>query len=551
MNSLSSPSGSAVTNASLQEHQQRLANILQYIAMMHSSTFGSTETSESSSLFVRKRAVTEQIPPAFFYSEDSNVICTTETFQALYHEAPNDGDDDPLSEKKKKKMPFTFFGPTDGSPPLHTLASPSRKRPATGNDTQRTASQRPPCWLRLTRLSLAKRSHPDADSIANIHQAFQPIYNRCFEFIQQSTSGNAAESEAIWGLGHAYYVDTAGNVTVNGPLLEVPVEMELGPRDGAIYIRPKGHGGVTIQRDVLMALLQKRSHHASDTTLQQWLTRVTSELTVGSIAPAQPLTYTPMLQRMAMELSSQGVFQWSTDLDSTTSGDGSLRISEAWCIYIRPKPSSVLARDAHAFADRVLQSSSGIPPATWALTHGPGSWERFQQSQSSGGWSWYEGLSWATWMRSQFTPAKASSPSPPKIVLPLAASEAQSRIATLLLHQNCPAVVVEGPPGTGKSQTICNILAAYLSAGRRVLVTSKNASSLSVIRNRLPRLIQELCVDVSNSESNGVRQLQQTVERLSHRLTQPPSAMETDPRVDLQVGDASSLFARCEEALFS
>jgi Uncharacterized conserved protein (DUF2075) len=537
MNAPSSSPGAAITNASLQEHQQRLSNILQYIAMMHTSTFGSTENSEASSLFVRKRAVSDQTSPPFFYSEDSNVVCTTVTFRALYQEPSNE-------KKTKMKLPFTFFGPTEGSPSLSTPASPSRKRSASGNDPKsqkKTSTQesRPPCWLRLTRLSHAKQSHLEdedaaADSITNIQKAFQPIYNRCFEFIQQSTSGSSAESEAIWGLGHAYYVDTAGNVIVNGPLLEVPVEMELGPRDGAIYIRPKGHAGVTIQRDVLMALLLKRSNTASDTTLQQWLTRVTTELTVGSIAPAQPLTYTPILQRMAMELSPQGVFQWSSDPDRTTQGIGSLRVTEAWCIYIRPKPSSVLARDAHVFADRVLQSVSGIPPATWALTHGPGSWDRYQQSLSAGKWSWYDGRSWATWMRFHFTPSKAS-PSLPKIVLPLPSSEAQNRIATMLLHENCPAVVVEGPPGTGKSQTICNILAAYLSAGRRVLVTSKNASSLSVIRNRLPRLIQELCVDVSNSESNGVRQLQQTVERLSHRLAQPPSETETDPRVELQV----------------
>lgn len=514
--------------------------------MMHTSTFGSTgETSDASNLFVRKRTNAEQ-PPPFFYSEDGNVICTTETFRALYPEEPHDGANDPDWKKKKtKKLPFTFFGPTEGSSSssISTPASPSsRKRPTFDrNDVKRPTTSASPStsrpWLRLTRLSQGKRClSEDDDSISMVHQAFQPIYNRCFEFIQQSTSGSLAESEAIWGLGHAYYVDTVGNIIVNGPLLEVPVEMELGPRDGAIYIRPKSHGGVTIQRDVLMALLSsKRSNTACDTTLQQWLTRVSTELTVGSIAPAQPLTYTPMLQRMAMELSSLGVFQWSSDPDTTTPGDGALRVTEAWCLYIRPKPSSVLARDAHVFADQVLQSSSGIPPATWALTHGPGSWERYEQSRTGNSGAWYDGRAWATWMRSHFTTTKVAVPTPPKIILPLPSSEAQNRIATLLLHQNCPAVVVEGPPGTGKSQTICNILAAYLSAGRRVLVTSKNASSLSVIRNRLPRLIQELCVDVSNSESNGVRQLQQTVERLSHRLSQPSTAMETDPRVELRV----------------
>jgi hypothetical protein len=52
-----------------------------------------------------------------------------------------------------------------------------------------------------------------------------------------------------------------------------------------------------------------------------------------------------------------------------------------------------------------------------------------------------------------------------------------------------------------------------------VLVTSKNAPALSVVRNRLPPSIQDLCVDVSMSELSGMRQLQQTVERLANRVS--------------------------------
>jgi AAA domain len=50
-------------------------------------------------------------------------------------------------------------------------------------------------------------------------------------------------------------------------------------------------------------------------------------------------------------------------------------------------------------------------------------------------------------------------------------------------------------------------------------VTSKNAPALSVVRNRLPKSIQDLCVDVSMSELSGMRQLQQTVERLANRVS--------------------------------
>ena len=45
--------------------------------------------------------------------------------------------------------------------------------------------------------------------------------------------------------------------------------------------------------------------------------------------------------------------------------------------------------------------------------------------------------------------------------------------------------VLEGPPGTGKSQTITNILADQLAQGRRVLFVAEKGAALDVVRQRL------------------------------------------------------------------
>ncbi|MCC7389125.1 MAG: DUF4011 domain-containing protein [Phycisphaerales bacterium] len=45
--------------------------------------------------------------------------------------------------------------------------------------------------------------------------------------------------------------------------------------------------------------------------------------------------------------------------------------------------------------------------------------------------------------------------------------------------------VLEGPPGTGKSQTIANIIADNLARGRRVLFVAEKMAALSVVRRRL------------------------------------------------------------------
>jgi KaiC/GvpD/RAD55 family RecA-like ATPase len=47
------------------------------------------------------------------------------------------------------------------------------------------------------------------------------------------------------------------------------------------------------------------------------------------------------------------------------------------------------------------------------------------------------------------------------------------------------SMVIEGPPGTGKSQTITNIIANALYAGKRVLFVAEKKEALDVVHNRL------------------------------------------------------------------
>jgi hypothetical protein len=47
------------------------------------------------------------------------------------------------------------------------------------------------------------------------------------------------------------------------------------------------------------------------------------------------------------------------------------------------------------------------------------------------------------------------------------------------------SMVIQGPPGTGKSQTITNLIAAALGAGKRVLFVADKMAALEVVKNRL------------------------------------------------------------------
>lgn len=86
-----------------------------------------------------------------------------------------------------------------------------------------------------------------------------------------------------------------------------------------------------------------------------------------------------------------------------------------------------------------------------------------------------------------------------------------------------PAVVVQGPPGTGKTHTIANLLAHFLSEGKKVLVTSSSPNALSVLKDKLPESLQSLCVsatgdgkDMEKSITSLVNELAQSNRQMSY-----------------------------------
>ena len=56
-------------------------------------------------------------------------------------------------------------------------------------------------------------------------------------------------------------------------------------------------------------------------------------------------------------------------------------------------------------------------------------------------------------------------------------------------------LIIQGPPGTGKSQTIANIIAEFIAAGRTVLFVSEKSAAIDVVHRRLKqRGLDEFCL---------------------------------------------------------
>ena len=64
-------------------------------------------------------------------------------------------------------------------------------------------------------------------------------------------------------------------------------------------------------------------------------------------------------------------------------------------------------------------------------------------------------------------------------------------------------LVIEGPPGTGKSQTITNLIAQALAAGKSVLFVAEKMAALSVVHARLVAAgLGEFCLELHSTKAN-------------------------------------------------
>jgi len=92
-------------------------------------------------------------------------------------------------------------------------------------------------------------------------------------------------------------------------------------------------------------------------------------------------------------------------------------------------------------------------------------------------------------------------------------SSQQQAIAAAVGGQNG---VISGPPGTGKSQTIANLIAELVSRGKTVLFVAEKRAALDVVKNRLSDLeLAHLCLDCHGAETSRRMVAQQLQESLT------------------------------------
>ncbi|MBP3499994.1 MAG: DUF4011 domain-containing protein [Akkermansia sp.] len=88
-----------------------------------------------------------------------------------------------------------------------------------------------------------------------------------------------------------------------------------------------------------------------------------------------------------------------------------------------------------------------------------------------------------------------------KVYTPL--SSDSSQLSAVLAAGRGKNFVLIGPPGTGKSQTITNMIAHCLAHGKTVLFVAEKAAALQVVHNRLKRVgLEEFCLELHSNKAN-------------------------------------------------
>jgi DNA polymerase III delta prime subunit len=90
-------------------------------------------------------------------------------------------------------------------------------------------------------------------------------------------------------------------------------------------------------------------------------------------------------------------------------------------------------------------------------------------------------------------------------------------------------LIVEGPPGTGKSQVITNIIASSVAKGKKALFVAEKMTALEVVKRRLDQVgLGNACLELHSHKTNK----KDFLDELKRTLELPNSQQITDHKID-------------------
>lgn len=129
-------------------------------------------------------------------------------------------------------------------------------------------------------------------------------------------------------------------------------------------------------------------------------------------------------------------------------------------------------------------------------------------------------------------------------LFPLIDDADSSQHSALIDAVNGKNLVIEGPPGTGKSQTITNLIAAAMLNGKKVLFVAEKMAALEVVKRRLDRAgLGDFCLELHSHKSQKRKVLEELDARVKKRVSSP-ARIDADIQLYEEKKEQLNLYAR-------
>ncbi len=117
-------------------------------------------------------------------------------------------------------------------------------------------------------------------------------------------------------------------------------------------------------------------------------------------------------------------------------------------------------------------------------------------------------------------PATLDAVDPSRVLTPM--SSDSSQLSAIIAAEQGKSFVLIGPPGTGKSQSITNLIAHCLGHGKTVLFVAEKAAALNVVFNRLKKVgLGSFCMQLHSGKANKKEAFNQVKAAMAAANTPP------------------------------